>query len=121
MPRLPVSLPFGMTTEFEMERTKSGTIITCGIEYNEFPPPKLLVKAMKKKRTDPLINDGLLRIQNIEYFKKWENKLFGDPNDGEGLYHLTNHSMQMGSEWELKWGNGGKVNGQMGVRTTATY
>ena len=58
-----------MTTEFEMERTKSGTNITCGIEYNEFSPPKLLVKAMKKKRADLLIKDGLLRIQNIEYLK----------------------------------------------------
>jgi hypothetical protein len=80
-----------------MERTKSGTIITCGIEYTELPPPKLLVKAMKKKWADPLIKDGLLRIQNIECFKKWENKILGDHNDGEGLYHLKNHPMQMGS------------------------
>lgn len=80
-----------------MERTEFGTIIACGIEYNEFPPPKLLVKAMKKKWADPLIKDGVLRIQNIEYFKKWENKILGDSNDGEGLYHLNNHPIQTGS------------------------
>ncbi len=80
-----------------MKRTKSGTIISCGIEYNEFPPPKLLVKAMKKKRASPLIKAGILRIQSIEYFKKWENEVLGDPNDGEGLYHLKDNPMQTGS------------------------
>ncbi len=78
-------------------RTESGRYITDGIEYNEYPPPQKLVKAMKWERAQQLLNNGLARLHKLEYYRNWENELLGDRNDGEGLYHLDGHRMETGS------------------------
>lgn len=76
-----------------IKRTQSGTILSNGIEYNDFPAPKLLVKAMSREYADSLIDSGKLRIRHLEYFRNWENKVLGDINDGYGQYHLNDDSM----------------------------
>lgn len=78
-------------------KTKTGTLLLGGIEYNEYPPPQQLRKAMEKRWANDLIQRGLIRIRKMEYYRQWENDLFGDPNDGFGLYHLDTHPMQTDS------------------------
>ena len=79
-------------------KTKSGTIINKnGIEYNEYPPPQKLVKAMERKWAKKLVNNGSLRMRKLEYYQNWENKSLGDPNDGKGMYKLNNHPMEVSS------------------------
>ena len=89
---------FGMPTEMNISRTQSGTILSNGIEYNEFPAPRLLVKAMSQEWACKLIDSGILRIQHLDYFRNWEeNRFLGDPNDGNGQYHVDGHPMETGS------------------------
>jgi hypothetical protein len=85
---------FGMPTEMNIEKTQSGTIISNGIEYNDYPTPRLLVKAMERQYAIPLIESGELKIQHFDYFRKWENKVLGDPDDGNGQYHVNGHPME---------------------------
>lgn len=68
-----------------------------GIEYNDFPAPKLLVKAMSRKHADLLLESGILRIRHLEYFRNWENKALGDANDGKGRYLLKGNPMDTDS------------------------
>lgn len=80
-----------------IQRTLSGTILSDGIEYNNFPAPRLLVKAMSREHADPLIDSGKLRIWHLEYFRNWENKILGDANDGNSQYLVDGHPMETSS------------------------
>lgn len=85
-----------MTTE-----TQTGTLLADGIEYNEYPPPQLLLKAMEKQWAKKLIEVGLVRVNNLEYYRRWENEHLGDPNDGMGLFHSEGGPMQIDSMNEI--------------------
>lgn len=78
-------------------KTQSGTYLADGIEYNEYPPTNKLIKVMHLQWAMELIQNGLIRFRNLEYYRQWENAQLGDPNDGNGLYHLDGHPMQAGS------------------------
>ncbi len=86
-----------MPTEMNIERTQSGTFLSNGIEYNDFPAPGLLVKAMSRKHAESLLDSGILRIRHLEYFRNWENKVLGDANDGNSQYLVDGHPMETGS------------------------
>lgn len=90
-------MTFGMPTEINIERTQSGTFLSNGIEYNDFPTPGLLVKAMSRKHAESLLDSGILRIRHLEYFRNWENKVLGDANDGKGQYLLKGNPMDTDS------------------------
>ncbi len=81
----------------ELTRIQDGSIVANGIRYNEYPPPQLLVKAMERRWAEELVRAGLMRLRKLEYYRSWENGLLGDPNDGEGLYHVHGYPMQTGS------------------------
>lgn len=81
-------------------RTNSGTLVTGGaetIEYNEYPPPPLLVKAMQRRWAEPLVRDGSMRLGSLGSYQRWENQELGDPNDGEGLLRMDGHPYPTGS------------------------
>jgi len=78
-------------------KTPTGTSLVDNIEYNEYPPAKQLCKAMKGRWANELIQRGLIRIRKLEYYRKWENDVLGDPKEGRGLYHIEGHPMQMDS------------------------
>ena len=80
-----------------MTKTQTGTLLVGGIEYNEYPPPQPLLRAMESKWAEELVKTGLVRLRKLEYYRQWKNNLLGDPDDGQGLYHLDNYPMQMGS------------------------
>jgi hypothetical protein len=81
--------------------TQTGTVLVNGIEYNEYPPPEQLLKVMKRQWAECLLGTGLVRLHKLEYYRRLENELLGDPNDGEGLYHLGGHPIQTGSVNEV--------------------
>jgi len=78
-------------------KTQSGTVFVNRIEFNEYPLPQKLVKMMERKWAEAVLKNGLVRLRKLEYYRKWENKLLGDPNDGEGLYHSAGHPIRTGS------------------------
>jgi hypothetical protein len=77
--------------------TQTGTSLVNEIEYNEYPPPQQLRKAMERQWADELVQNGLIRLRKLEYYRELENDLLGDPNEGQGLYHLERHPMQTDS------------------------
>ncbi|MGH8702883.1 MAG: hypothetical protein ACREVR_17150 [Burkholderiales bacterium] len=44
-----------------------------------------------------MVEKGRVRLRTPEYYRRWENTLLGDPNDGKGLYHLGGHPLQTDS------------------------
>lgn len=77
--------------------TRSGTIISSGIEYSEYPIPTLLIKAMSSEFAEKLLLKGAIRIRCLEYFRTWENNVLGDKNDGLGQYKLAGNIMNVSS------------------------
>ena len=77
-----------------MTKTQTGTLLVGGIEYNEYPPPQLLLRAMERQFAEEMAKRGLVRLRKLEYHRQRENDLLGDLNEGRGLYHLDKHPMQ---------------------------
>jgi hypothetical protein len=65
------------------------TLWVDGVEYNEYPPPPRLIKAMNGGWAERLVSDGLLRFRSLEYYRRWEKEQLGDPNEGLGLFHYN--------------------------------
>src|SRR5437763_12807747 len=78
-------------------RTKSGTLVVDGVEYSTYPPPRAIVKAMQHQWANQLVIAGSMRFGSLEYYRKLENAVLGDPNDGEGLFHMNAHPFAVGS------------------------
>ncbi len=76
-------------------------IIESGIEYNGYPPPNILVKAMERPRALALINDGNIRFRTLSYYREIENPGQGDPNEGIGNYQLNGNDMTTTSANEI--------------------
>jgi hypothetical protein len=81
--------------------TLTGTLLVNDIEYNKYPPPEQLCKAMNRQWANELIQRGLIRVHKLEYYRKWENDVLGDPKDGQGLYQIDGHPMQMDSASDI--------------------
>ena len=79
----------------------SGTFVVNGVEYNDYPPPDKLIKVMKKCRAEELISQGTMRFGNLEEYRKWENEVLGDINDGNGMYTMKGHEYNTGSANEI--------------------
>lgn len=86
-----------MSTEMNIEKTQFWVIQPNGIEYNDFPAPCQLVKAMSRKHAERFLESGILRIRHLEYFRNWENKVLGDASDGKGQYLLKGAPMDTDS------------------------
>lgn len=76
----------------DIMKTQTGTFYSEkeGVEYNEYPPPAKLVKAMEKRWAGELIK-GAIRFLNLEEYRSWENPILGDKNDGQGMYVMNDH------------------------------
>ncbi len=85
----------------EVVETQSGTKLVDGIEYNQYPPPTTLIKAMESKWAAKLLNEGAIRLYSIKYYQTLESHELGDVNEGRGMLHLNGHQMQMGSTNEV--------------------
>jgi hypothetical protein len=93
------ALSNGLTPETmtEMIRTQSGTTILNGVEYNTYPPPDGLIKVMKRCWAERLVSEGAMHFGSLDYYRKWENAMLGDPNDGEGMFRMKAHPYEVGS------------------------
>jgi hypothetical protein len=85
----------------KISKTESGTLIVDGIEYNAYPPPGKLIKVMKRCRAEEFISQGTMRFGNLKEYRKWENKILGDENDGNGMYAMNGHQYNTGSVNEV--------------------
>lgn len=81
--------------------TQSGTVVVDGIEYNQFPPPPSLIKAMKMKRAILLRDEGCLRLHSFDFYQVIENSEIGDINEGNSMLMLNEHPMSTGSANEV--------------------
>lgn len=87
--------------QMEAIRTNTGTWMVQGVEYNEYPPPRNIIKAMERKWALPLIEEGAFRVRKLEYYQELEHDQLGDINEGRGLFHLHGHPMEVGSANEV--------------------
>ncbi len=72
-------------------------MIVDGVEYGAYPPPAMLVKAMERRWADELLASGSLRFGSLATYREWENKVLGDPNDGDGMYRMNGHPYLTGT------------------------
>lgn len=82
-------------------KTDSGTFLVNGVEYNDYPPPGKLIKVMKRCRAKEFISHGTMRFGYLEEYRKWENEVLGDVNDGNGMYTMNGHEYNTGSANEV--------------------
>lgn len=78
----------------EANYTESGTVVLKGIEYNEYPPPNHIFKAMEQEWALSFIERGTIRLRELKYYHRLEQQYLGDPNEGKGLFHLNGHPME---------------------------
>ena len=66
-----------------------------GIEFNEHPPPRFLVKLMKRKFAEKLRDAGEIRLGSLFSYQNWENDELGDVHDGLALFHIAGHPIKI--------------------------
>lgn len=71
--------------------TLSGTQIIDGIEYNDYPAPDSLVKAMESVWAKKLITQGNIRLSPLSYYQNLESNELGDNLEGLGELHVNSH------------------------------
>lgn len=72
-------------------------MIADEVEYCAYPPPTILLKAMKHRWAKELLTTGLMRFGSLASYREWEDTVLGDPNDGEGLFHMKGRPYSTGS------------------------
>ncbi len=72
-------------------------MIVDGVEYSSYPPPAALVKAMERRWAETLLEQGAMRFRSLATYRRWENAVLGDPNDGEGMFRMDGHPYETGS------------------------
>lgn len=77
--------------------TLSGTKIIEGIEFNAFPPPSTLIKAMEKQWAEKLIKNGTVRLNSLEFYQNLENDELGDSTEGLGELKSKGHPYNVSS------------------------
>ncbi len=70
---------------------KSGTKIIDGIEYNAYPAPDFLLKAMESKWATKLISEGVIRLNSLSYYHNLESAELGDSMEGLGELQVNAH------------------------------
>lgn len=73
------------------------TQIVENIEYNAHPPPIEVVKLTKRVWAEQMAGSGALRFGSLNFYRAWENKVLGDPREGEGVLCMNGHPFTTGS------------------------
>ena len=100
---------------FKHGRLRLINIVISQGKYVQSPNPKsiyrIFIKFISSDRVDSLVNEGLLFMNNIDYFRKIENEdvaLRGDPHEGlSASYDLNEVVLKIG-EHEI-FGEAGKI------------
>jgi hypothetical protein len=77
--------------------TLSGTTIKEGIEYNTYPPPSSVLKAMERKWAVELVDNGVIRLNSLEFYQTLENDQLGDTKEGLGEFFSSGHPYNVSS------------------------
>ena len=81
----------------EIIPTGHGTVFVEGIEYNEYPPPSVLIKAMKRQWALQLLHTGSMKMRRLAYYRQLEKPTLGDPEEGLGLLKFNGRLMHSNS------------------------
>jgi hypothetical protein len=84
-----------------VKRTVSDTVIVNGIEYNQFPSLSSVIKAMEQHWACKLRDEGVIRLNSINYYHDLESPELGDSNEGKGQWYLDGEQMDRGSSNEV--------------------
>jgi len=74
-----------------------GTMFVDGVRYSTYPPPTTLIKVMKRCFAESLLYDGSVRFGGLALYKKMENPVLGDPNEGKGIFRCKDRLYEVGS------------------------
>ncbi|CED58033.1 hypothetical protein [Vibrio sp. 10N.222.52.C12] len=77
--------------------TINGTRIVDGIEYNEYPAPNVLIKAMELTWAKKLITKGIIRLNSLSFYQGIESVELGDSLEGLGELTVNNHQYSTSS------------------------
>lgn len=66
------------------------------IERSASSRPATLIKVMERRWAELLVNSGSMRFGSLAIYREWENEILGDPNDGEGMFHMGGHPYSVG-------------------------
>ena len=77
--------------------TKSGTKIIDGIEYNAYPAPVYIIKAMESVWARKLITEGVIRLNSLSYYHSLESVELGDSLEGLGELQVNAHTYSTSS------------------------
>lgn len=81
----------------KIQKTQNGTVLLDGIEFNQFPAPFTLIKAMERKWALRLRDKGCIRLRSVQYYQKLESSELGDRNEGQGMFKLHGDPIEMDS------------------------
>jgi hypothetical protein len=81
----------------EIISTQSVTVIVDGVEYSTYSPPDCLIKVMKRCFAERLLSEGAIHFGCLDYYRRCEDAVLGDPNDGEGMLRMNAHPYKFGS------------------------
>ena len=81
----------------EITNTDFGTTIVDGIEYNDYPPPAELIKAMERQWAVPLDQAGSIKMRKLAFYQCWEKRILGDPEDGKGFLRFDGRLIHTGT------------------------
>lgn len=80
--------------------TKSGTLIISDIEFNE-SPPACLVRATERVWATRLRDEGVIRLNSVEHYRRVESDELGDSHEGRGIFHVDGHQYTSASVNEV--------------------
>lgn len=72
----------------ELTSTKTGTLVIDDLEFNE-PPPSCLIRATELEWATRLRDDGVIRLNSVEHYRRVDNPELGDRNEGQGVFYIN--------------------------------
>lgn len=73
------------------------TCIVDNVFYDSYPPPVIIVKAMKSEHARLCKDYGHINFGNLENYRSWENNILGDASDGHGGYKIDDGLFRRGT------------------------
>lgn len=84
----------------EATLTKTGTLLINDIEFNESAPASL-VRATERVWATRLRDEGMIRLNSVEHYRKVESSELGDCDEGRGIFHVDGRQYTTGSANEV--------------------
>jgi len=80
-----------------VSRTKNRTFLFQGLEFNEWPAPKFLLKAMKKEWAEEFLLTGRVCLNSMSFYHSHTSREIGDVFEGKGELVVNGSMVNVGS------------------------